>query len=158
KRVRPMQLVLSILAALVAAGPTPRFPAADPGEAWSLMARENPTLPAWARLLVQSLPRTTAAMLEQDRLHRAENPLGAELAAKLRWVGADAIGCEYGRAVAAADFRRAGASAETVQRLTGGESAPEDKALCAFARKVSKAAYTVTDEEFAALLKQLGPE
>ena len=123
-----------------------------------LLAAQNPRLPAWARVLVKPLPKTTAAMLEQDRLHRAENPLGATLAAKLRWVVADAIGCEYARATSLADFRRTGASADDIQRLARGEASLEDLELYGFARQVTAAAYTVSDPQFAELLKKFGPE
>src|SRR4051812_43633062 len=114
-----MHVLIPILSsALAVLGPSHRFPAAAPDKAWAQLPRENPPLPAWARVLVQTHPRTTGAMLEIDRLHRAENPLGAVLAARLRWVAADALGSEYGRATALADLRRAGASADEVRRLT----------------------------------------
>src|SRR5262245_8447665 len=75
----------------------PRFPAASAEEAWSRLPLAAPPLPAWARTLAGPLPRTTAAMLELDHLHRAKSPLGPVLAGKMRWMAADAIGCEYGR-------------------------------------------------------------
>src|SRR3954464_6018552 len=103
-------LALAALAAFPNLGPPRRFPARDGDAAWALLPRENPPLPAWARVLVRPLPRTTVAMLELDRLHRAENPLGPATAAKLRWVVADALMCEYAKATAAADLRQAGAS------------------------------------------------
>src|SRR4051812_25891975 len=77
--------------------PAPRFPALSNEEAWKQLPREEPPLPAWARTLVRPLPRTTAAMLELDHLHRADTPLGAAPAGKLRWAAADVLGCEYGR-------------------------------------------------------------
>src|SRR5262245_6487631 len=154
-----MHLVLSlILASVVGSGLAPRFPAADPDAAWALLPRETPALPAWALVLVKSLPRTTGAMLEQDRIHRVDNPLGPKLAAQPRWLAADAIGCDYARASAAADLRRAGAGEEELARLTGGKPLPAERALCAFARQVTNAAYTVTDDLVAELLKELGPE
>src|SRR4051812_30176715 len=52
-----------------------RFPALPNDEAWKrLPAAEKgggKPLPAWARTLADALPRTTAAMLELDYLHRA---------------------------------------------------------------------------------------
>jgi hypothetical protein len=65
-------------------------------------------LPAWARALAASLPRTTAAMLELDCLHRARSPLDGKLRSKLRWVAAHAHRCSYSEAWAAADLRRTG--------------------------------------------------
>ena len=47
-------------------------------------------------------------MLDLDRLHRTESPLGPTLRGKMRWVIADANRCEYSKAYAAADLRRAG--------------------------------------------------
>jgi alkylhydroperoxidase family enzyme len=154
-----MNLVLLVLAAVLpVAGPSTRFSAATPDAAWARLPREDPPLPAWARVLVQTHPRTTGAMLEVERLHRADNPLGAVLAAKLRWAAADALGSQYGRATALADLRRAGVSADAVRGLTEGRPTADDRPLIAFARQLSTAAYLVTDEQFAAVLKQLGPE
>jgi alkylhydroperoxidase family enzyme len=138
--------------------PPPRFSAAETADAWALLPRENPPLPAWALVLVKSLPRTTGSMLELDRLHRAENPLGPVLAAKLRWLAADAIDCEYARATALGDLKRAGVNHEEVRRLTEGNPSTEELGLFAFARQMTKAAYLVTDAEFDKLLKQFGPE
>jgi alkylhydroperoxidase family enzyme len=150
--------LLVVAAVLPVAGPSTRFPAAAPDAAWALLPREDPPLPAWARVLVTTHPRTAGAMLEVDRLHRADNPLGAVLAAKLRWAAADALGSEYGRATALADLKRAGTSADEVRRLVEDRPNDDDRRLLALARQLSTAAYEVTDEQFAAVLKQLGPE
>ncbi len=138
--------------------PSSRFSAAPTDAAWALLPRENPPLPAWAMVMVKSLPRTTGAMLELDRLHRVDNPLGPVLAAKLRWLAADAIHCDYARASALGDLKRAGVSTDEIRRLTENKPAPSEKALFAFARQITRAAYAVTDSEFAELLKQFGPE
>jgi alkylhydroperoxidase family enzyme len=154
-----MNLLLFVVAAVLpVAGPSTRFPAAAPDAAWALLPREDPPLPAWARVLVKTHPRTTGAMLEIDRLHRADNPLGAVLAAKLRWAAADALGSEYGRATALADLKRAGAPADEVRRLTEDRPSDGERRLLALARQLTTAAYLVTDEQFAAVLDQLGPE
>ena len=154
-----MYLLLSALAAaLTALGPSARFPAATNDAAWALLPRENPPLPAWARVLVKTLPRTTGAMLDLDRLHRADNPVGPAVAAKLRWAVADTLGSEYGRATALADLKRAGASAAEVRRLVDGRPTADERPRVAFARQLTTAGYLVTDEQFAAVLKQLGPE
>jgi alkylhydroperoxidase family enzyme len=151
-------LIPILLAVLAGTVPGSRFPAAAPDDAWTLLPRENPPLPAWARVLVRPLPKATGALLELDRLHRADNPLGAKLAAKLRWLVADALGCEYARASALADLTRAGAGAGEVRRLTDGRPAPDEEKVFAFARQVTTAAYLVTDHQFANLVEQFGPE
>jgi alkylhydroperoxidase family enzyme len=151
-------LIPAVIAAFSALGLGARFPMAKPDDAWALLPRDNPPLPSWARVMVKSLPRTTGALLELDRLHRADNPLGPVIAAKLRWVAADEIGCEYARASALADLNRAGAANDEVRRLTEDRPSPDDKGLFSFARQITKAAYLVTDAEFDALLQKLGPE
>lgn len=151
-------LIPVVVAVLATLHPPPRFPAAGLDDAWSRLPRHNPPLPAWALSLVKPLPRTTGAMLELDHLHRAENPLGPVLAAKLRWLAADAMDCEYARLSALADLRRASAPAEEVGRLTKDQPAVDEKGLFAFARQMTKAAYSVTDGEFAKLLERFGPE
>ncbi|MBY0233044.1 MAG: hypothetical protein K2W96_27495 [Gemmataceae bacterium] len=139
--------IIMLLAAMPAwaAGPPapPRFPELSDKEAWKFLPREEPPLPVWARTIARSKPRTAAAMLRLDHFHRERNPLGKALAAKLRWIAADAMGCAYLRAYAEADLKKAG----------GLEIAP---ALAEFARKMTKAAYTVTDDEVAALVKEHG--
>jgi alkylhydroperoxidase family enzyme len=148
----------ALLAMVQVLGPSNRFPAAPTDAAWAMIPRENPPLPAWARVLVQTHPRATGGMLEIDRLHRADNPLGPVLAAKLRYVAADALGCVYGRAMSLADLKRAGADAEEVRRLTDDHPSEDERRLLAFGRQLTTAAYLVTDEQFAAVLKQIGPE
>src|SRR5205814_1442388 len=129
-------------------------------EAWNLLPRQNPPLPAWARVLVRALPRTTGAMLELDYVHRAKNPLGAVFAGKLRWAAADAIGCAYARRYAESDLRRVGVSQEDVKKLAGdlADLAESDRAAVAFARKLTRATHSVTDAEMEELLKHFGPE
>jgi alkylhydroperoxidase family enzyme len=151
-------LLTAIFAGLSAFNSDARFPAVSTDQAWALLPRENPPLPAWARVLVKPLPRTTGAMLELDRLHRADNPLGPVLAARLRWLAADALGCDYARASAHADLKRYGASAGEIQRLVDDKPLPDEIPLNRFARMITKAAYTVTDAQFAEVLKQYGPE
>ena len=95
-------------------------------------------------MLVTPLPKTTGAMLDLDRLHRAENPLGPVLAAKLTWIAADALGCKYSVREAETDLRRAGLTKEQVAEFTDpAEPYPEgEQALFRFARKLTKAART----------------
>jgi alkylhydroperoxidase family enzyme len=110
--------------------------------------------------LAGPMPRTTAAMLQLDRLHRAGNPLGAALAAKLRYSAADALGCAYARRYAEADLSRAGASERDLKRLSGAphELPPAERAALAFARKLTLAGHSPSDEEFSELLDLFGAE
>jgi hypothetical protein len=98
-------------------------------------------------------------MLRLDHLHRAESPLESRLRGKLRWVAADAIGCEYGRRYAAADLRRTGLAEDEIKRLSAKSATPpEEQSALALARQLTLAAYKVTDEDVEALLEQFGPE
>lgn len=137
-----------------------RFPAASDTDTWQQLRGENPALPAWARTLVQPLPKTTGAMLHLDHLHRAKNPLGPVLAGKMHWAAADAMGSEYGKKYAEADLRRAGLKDDDLKKLAGDVAnlTEEDRLVVAFARKLTKAAYTVSDDEMAELLKRFGPD
>jgi alkylhydroperoxidase family enzyme len=161
--------VVVIAAALVAVNSSrarpeplaePRLPALGNDEAWQRLPRTEPPLPAWARVLARPLPQTTGAMLELDYLHRVDNPLGAVAAGKLRWAAADALGCDYGRRYAEADLRRAGLTDADLRKLAGDAAgmADDDRLALAFARKLTRAAETVTDAEVAALLERFGPE
>ena len=145
---------------LNAQSPQRRFTATDQIDAWQRIPQERPPLPIWARILVEPLPRATASLIELDNLHRAQNPVGSVLAGKLRWVVADAIGCEYASKCAEADLRRAGVSDEEIQLLTGFSKAlPEaERAVLEFARHLTQAGSEVTDDEVAALIRQFGAE
>ena len=141
------------------AADAPRLPVLPDADAWKALPRENPPLPVWAKALAGPLPRTTGIMLELDAVHRAKNPLGPVLAATLRWAAADAIGCEYARAYAAADLRRAGLTDREVAAATRGwkDLPADDRAAVAFARKLTTAGHAITDAEFADLLGRYGP-
>src|SRR5262249_18770763 len=60
----------SALSAVALDNPPGQFPAAETDEAWAKLPKENPPLPAWAKMLVGPLPRATARMLELDYFHR----------------------------------------------------------------------------------------
>jgi alkylhydroperoxidase family enzyme len=115
-------------------------------------------LPVWARAVAVELPRTTAAMLWADLAHRVHSPLDPQLRAKMRWVVAHANRCDYGRAYALADLRRAGADEVVVRALQGPSSAwPDaDREPLEFARLLTVAAPTITDEQFARLRERFG--
>jgi alkylhydroperoxidase family enzyme len=131
-------------------------------EAWQHLPRAETgagqPLPIWARALAPSLPRTTAAMLELDYLHRARGPLAPLLRGKMRWIVAHATGCAYTKTYATADLLRAGLEAQALRALAGGQAervAPERAAL-AFARKLTRDPKAVTDKEVAQLIRYYG--
>jgi alkylhydroperoxidase family enzyme len=115
-------------------------------------------LPSWARVLAPSLPRTTAAMLDLDRCHRASSPLGPILAGKLRWVAAHANRCGYSMAYAEADLRRAGLDEAGLKSLKGDHAPlPEaERVALHFAWQMTVDASEVTDEEVAHLIAWYG--
>jgi alkylhydroperoxidase family enzyme len=139
---------------------TPRFPLLGNDEAWERLPRADPELPAWARTLAPSAPRATVALLGLDHLHRTNNPLGPVLVAKVRWVAADAMGCDYAKRYAEADLRRAGLTDPELKWLGGDfrDLPAAEQAALTFARKLTRAGYTVTDAEVADLLDHLGAE
>ncbi len=99
-------------------------------------------------------------MLELEYVHRTKSPLGPVLRGKLRWVAADANGCDYAKRYAEFDLRRAGLTEKELKVLAGSldEQQTGERAVLAFARKLTLAAYTVTDEEMAALVELYGAE
>jgi alkylhydroperoxidase family enzyme len=158
--------VLLATASLATAGePEPWFPALDNEAAWACLPEtvsgtRGEVLPMWARVLVRTLPSTTAAMLELDHVQRVENPLDPLLRAKIRWIAAQANGCKYAAACAQADLVRAGGNADDLQQIVDSpERLPDwEKRLFAFARKMCLAAYEVSDAEVEQLLAEHGPE
>lgn len=128
--------------------------------AWKVMpAAEQGSgspLPTWARMLAREMPRTAAAFLELDLAQRTKSPVEPGLRAAMRYVAAQANGCKYAQATAEADARRAGvtdskwASLSTTER--SGWSASERAAL-EFAQDMTLDSDSVTDEQFAQLVK-----
>jgi alkylhydroperoxidase family enzyme len=129
-----------------------RLPAAEKGG--------GQRLPNWALITARNLPSTTAAMLELDWLHRTQNEIGPVLRGKMRWVAADANRCEYSRATAEADLRRAGLGDEPIANLKGGPKRwlAAERAALQFARDMTLDAGSVTDDEVARLRKAYGEE
>jgi alkylhydroperoxidase family enzyme len=140
-----------------------RLPMLENDQAWKRLpgapAAAQP-LPAWARMLAGPMPLTTVRMLELDALHRTGPRLEPRLRGLARWAAADANGCDYAKAVAAADLHRAGVSHAELQALGGGTThlSPAEQAAVAFARKMMREAHAVTDEEVKQLLHLLGEE
>ena len=128
-----------------------RLPTAEKGS--------GQTLPAWARQLAGPLPRTTAALLPLDFAHRTRNPLDARLRAEMRWVVAHANQCPYAETYALFDGRKAGLTDEAVKTLQQGDFSKRtagEKAALEFARKMTEDSASVTDAEFAKLVKEFG--
>jgi alkylhydroperoxidase family enzyme len=117
-------------------------------------------LPNWALLTARTLPRTTASMLELDWLHRTQNEIGPVLRGEMRWVAADANRCEYARATAEADLRRAGLSYERIAALKAGPDRwqADERAALEFASLMTLDAGAVTDAQVAGLRERYGEE
>jgi alkylhydroperoxidase family enzyme len=139
-----------------------RVPLLSDEEAWKrLPAVESgggQPLPSWARALAGSLPRTTAAMLNLDRIHRTRSPLGPLLRGKMRWVAARANHCGYSMAQAEADLKRAGLDEAGLRSLKGNhkELVDPERAALEFAHQMTVDASVVTDDEVAELIARHG--
>jgi alkylhydroperoxidase family enzyme len=134
----------------------------DDAAAWQCLPEltqgERGPLPTWAKILAPSLPRTTALMLELDYAQRAGNPLDPKLRGLVRYVAADLNRCEYTKAYALADLERVGLSASEVQRMLADprELPGALRIAVEFARKMTTAAWSVEDAEFAELVRLHG--
>ncbi|MBS0262073.1 MAG: hypothetical protein JSS02_08945 [Planctomycetes bacterium] len=139
-----------------------RVPLLADDAAWSRLPETTDSvhgpLPGWARALVASLPRTTAAMLELDRLYRTSEAFDPRLRAKLRWVAARSNCCDYARRYAEADLLRAGGAKRDVEQLEAGarDLPPRERAVLTFARKMTEQASSVTDAEVQYLIEEFG--
>ncbi len=156
-------LIIAAMLTAIARGddePPASFPAMSDNETWQRLPLEAPRLPEWARILGGPLPNATGALLELDSFHRAENPIGNTLAGQLRWIAADAIGCEYARACAESDLLSLGETAAAIHVLRQDDVhwSPIQRATFQFAEMMTLAAYTVTAEEVAVLTEHYGPE
>ena len=131
-------------------------------ESWNRLPVEKRTfepLPSWARSLAGPMPRLAATLLRLDYVHRAHSPLDFGLRARMRWVTAHANHCAYAEAYALADARRAGLGDAAIEALRQSDwsGLPHgEKAALEFARKMTVASSTVSDDEFHALAKQFG--
>ena len=136
------------------------WPLSSNDEAWKLLpatlAGGGARLPTWARATARDLPRTTVAMLNLDRLHRTKSPLGPSLRGKMRWVAADANHCEYARATAEADLRRAGVSEAEIADLKAGRWSNGERDALDFASQMTVDASLVTDDQVATLTASYG--
>lgn len=143
---------------------TARVPLLSDDDSWKrlppVVSGGGQRLPAWARALARSLPRTTAAMLDLDRIHRTKSPLGPLLRGKMRWIAAQANRCDYSMKYAEADLERAGLSAAELRVLKAdGANVPNaERDVLDFAHRMTVDASEVTDDEVARLIAQYGEE
>lgn len=143
-------------------GSGPFVPLLSDEETWRCLPAGGPNrggpLPAWARALARTLPRTTAAMLELDHAFRTSDALEPRLAAAVRLAVARAVGSDYGRAYAEADLVRLGLDRAAIDRLKGDPDAlPEpDRAVLRFEAKLTTSGSRTTDAEVAELIRQFG--
>jgi alkylhydroperoxidase family enzyme len=139
-----------------------RFPILSNEAAWArLPEAESGTggaLPGWARVTATTLPRTTAIIVELEDLHRTKSPLDPKLRAMARWVVADANRCKITMDQAIADLKLAGGTDEEIAALKGDRSPlPDDwRRVLDLARALTRAAYKVSDDQVAAVRKDLG--
>jgi alkylhydroperoxidase family enzyme len=160
-----MGVVLVSSVAIAASPPASGGPATtlSDAECWKRMppaeSGGGQPLPSWARALAGPMPRTTAALLRLDLVHRTRNPLDPKLRAEMRFIAANANRCDYSRAYALFDGRRAGLDDAAIEALRGGDHSRRtaaEKAALEFARKMTVDPAGVTDGEFAALVDAYG--
>jgi len=144
----------------------PAVPLLDNDAAWKHLPptttpRGGP-LPSWARMLAGSLPNTTAAMLEFDRIHRTESPLDPTLRARLRWRIAEANRCEYTKQAALFDLKNTKPAAGEVDALSKGDDSSfaslplRDRQALDFVKQLTLKGAELTDQQFADVLKEFG--
>ncbi len=139
-------------------------PLVSQSDAWKHLPpatqKDDQPLPAWSLALAKTLPRAAAALLQLDYLHRQKNPIEARLRGQIRYVAAKANGCVYGQEQAASDLRAAGVDDYDIDILVGdfGKLPAKSRAALLFARKLTLAADTVTDEEVAKLRERFGDQ
>lgn len=129
---------------------------------WKLLPKASvgagSELPNWAMQLVSVMPKTTAAMLEIDHIQRLKSPLDPILRGKMRWLAAKTNGSAYALAHARADLKRAGMSEAKLDQLSDDPKtwSKAEKIALTFARKLTREAYKVLDEEVAELRRVYG--
>jgi alkylhydroperoxidase family enzyme len=155
-------LVSAPLYSAQAEQPAPQAIVLNDAEAWKRLPQAekgaHKPLPVWARALVESLPQTTAAMLELDYEQRTAGPLTPQLRSRIRWLVARENQCAFGEACALADLVRAGGDPRALQaQPTISDRLPKpEQSILNFAQKLTRAAYSVTDEEVAQLVAWYG--
>jgi len=159
-------MVALLSVASVAAAPQDvrnRFPLLSDEECWRKLPPTQKgggqPLPSWAQALAGTMPRTTAALLRLDQVHRLSSPLDPMLRAEMRWVAAHANRCAYSEAYAAFDALQAGVPANELGALQRGDyswASTAQKNALEFAKKMTVDSAGVTDAEFGDLVKEFG--
>src|SRR5262245_11038140 len=141
-----------------------RFPVLSNEAAWAKLPEaefgNGSPLPGWSRITATTLPRTTANILELEDLHRTKSPLDPKLRAMARWVVADANRCKVTMDQAIADRQRVGGTDEDVAALKGDRTPlpAEWRRVLDLTRTLTRAAYKVSDDQMAAVRKDLGDQ
>ena len=159
----PSGIIIDTAVTAVFAEAEARFPVPTDAEAWQRLPTatkgSGQPLPTWAKILATELPKSAAAFLELDLAQRTKSPLPPGLRAAMRWISAYANRCGYAEAYAAADALRARIDEARIRAL-GREGYPgwssDERAALEFARKMSVDSDSVTDDEFAGLVKHFG--
>jgi alkylhydroperoxidase family enzyme len=156
-------MVVLVSAASVAAAPEEvrtQFPLLSDEKCWRKLPPAEKgggqPLPSWARALAGTMPRTTAAFIRLDQVHRSGGPLDPKLRARMRWVAAHANSCAYSEAYAAFDALKAGVPFSELEALRRGDYSWADtaqKLALEFAKKMTVDSAGLTDAEFAELVK-----
>ena len=126
-------------------------------ETWKRLPVETRTgepLPSWAKILAGPTPRMAAGLLHLDFVHRRTAPSTPNSGPG--WLGRRAPNhCAYSEAYALADARRAGLDDAAIDALKRGDYSkmPAAEKAAEFARKMTVNSYSVTDDEFATLVK-----
>lgn len=142
----------------------PRFATATNEVAWKFLpqtiSKETEPLPAWARILAEPMPLTTASMLEMEQAQRQDSSLEPKLRAKIRWVAARTHGCEYTAARAVADLTAAGGNVDELAAIgvLPNTLPASDRRTFEFAERLCRAGHEVTDDEVQALVADHGAE
>ncbi|MFN7625871.1 MAG: carboxymuconolactone decarboxylase family protein, partial [Pirellula sp.] len=115
-------------------------------------------MPNWAKIMAKQLPRTTAAMLQLDYIHRTQSPLDPKLRAKMRLVIAMANRCDYSKNAAIADLVRVGGDEHEVEQVVRGPDswAEVDRSALRFAQLHTLQAPSIEDSHFEELRARYG--
>ena len=107
-------------------------------------------------MVAREMPKTAAAFLELDYSHRALGPVEPNLRAAMRWVAAQANGCDYTMKIASFDAELAGVNADKWRSLMQPDRSQwsdRERAALDFASGMTRDSDSVTDKQFAALVQ-----
>jgi alkylhydroperoxidase family enzyme len=118
-------------------------------------------LPNWARATAATLPYTTAAMLELDWKCRTTDQFSARERGLIRLAAATVNHSAYGTAYARHTLESSGLTASQIAAIESGDLASlddQERRLVKYAEQASRAARDLTDDQVAALRKDLGDD